>query len=82
MSPDWLAMLYLLTIADAKATGPTVWNDWKAALLLELYLKIALLLDRKDFSEQEQILSAELGVQWIRDKEFLRISVCCRMIIF
>ena len=63
-----LAMLYLLTIADARATGPTVWNDWKAALLLELYLKIALLLGRRDISGHEQARSAKLGAQWIRDK--------------
>ncbi len=44
-SPDRLAMLYLLTIADSKATGPTVWNEWKGALLLEFYLKTVQYLD-------------------------------------
>jgi [protein-PII] uridylyltransferase len=35
-----LKMLYLLTVADSKATGPKAWNDWKAALLKELFFKI------------------------------------------
>ena len=47
-SPERLTMLYLLSIADAKATGPTAWTEWKAALLLEISLKIAHLLERKD----------------------------------
>ena len=34
-----LSMLYLLGIADSRATGPRAWNDWKASLLRELYLK-------------------------------------------
>jgi hypothetical protein len=40
-----LNMLFLLSIADSRATGPGVWNEWKAALLLELYLKISLFLE-------------------------------------
>jgi len=31
-----LAYLYLLTIADMQATGPTVWNSWKGSLLKQL----------------------------------------------
>jgi [protein-PII] uridylyltransferase len=65
-----LGALYLLTIADARATGPTVWNEWKGALLLELYLKLALLLDSNDLSGHEQVRGAELGAQWIREKVF------------
>ncbi len=34
-----LAMLYLLSIADSRATGPRAWNDWKARLLNELFSK-------------------------------------------
>lgn len=68
-----LAMLYLLSIADAMATGPTVWNDWKAALLLDLYLKIALLLEKS--GEGPQDLS--IGIEWIRDKVSASLAGRC-----
>lgn len=32
-----LDALYLLTVADMRATGPTVWNGWKASLLESLW---------------------------------------------
>jgi [protein-PII] uridylyltransferase len=38
-STNNLKMLYLLTYADMRCVGPEVWNNWKADLLLELYLK-------------------------------------------
>lgn len=60
-SPERLAMLYLLSIADAKATGPTAWNEWKASLLMELALKIAHLLERKDL----QIPDTSTGAAWM-----------------
>jgi [protein-PII] uridylyltransferase len=32
-----LTALYLLTVADVRGTGPTVWNAWKGKLLEDLY---------------------------------------------
>ncbi len=36
-----LQSLYLLSVADARATGRTMWNDWKATLLRNLYVRLA-----------------------------------------
>ncbi|HCY88131.1 MAG TPA: [protein-PII] uridylyltransferase, partial [Desulfobacteraceae bacterium] len=34
-----LRMIFLLTVADSKATGPKAWNDWTENLLKDLFLK-------------------------------------------
>jgi [protein-PII] uridylyltransferase len=36
-SPERLRLLMLLTVADVRAVGPTVWNAWKGGLLRELF---------------------------------------------
>jgi len=62
--PDRLRMLYLLALADAHATGPTAWTDWKGSLLLELYLKISHLLERSDLGQPD----TAQGVRWMREQ--------------
>ena len=58
-----LDMLYLLTVADMRATSPTVWNSWKGNLLETLY-KFTLKALRKRLSS---IDNAELAAD-IKDK--------------
>lgn len=36
-SPERLRLLLLLTVADIKAVGPSIWNRWKGGLLRDLY---------------------------------------------
>jgi [protein-PII] uridylyltransferase len=38
-SPERLMLLLVLTCADIMAVGPGIWNNWKAALLRELYYR-------------------------------------------
>ena len=38
-SIDKLKSLLALTVADIRGVGPDVWNDWKGALIKELYIK-------------------------------------------
>ncbi len=43
--PERLRMLYLLTVADSFATGPSAWSDWKASLLRDLFFRLLHALD-------------------------------------
>jgi [protein-PII] uridylyltransferase len=45
-----LKLLYLLTYADLKATGPSVWTGWKENLLEDLYFKSSRMLADKSES--------------------------------
>lgn len=61
-----LAMLYLISVADSHATGPSAWSDWKGELLYEMYLKVhPYLLFQGDCATVKGI---EQGVDWVRDR--------------
>src|SRR5439155_11458867 len=51
-SPDRLAALYLLTVADAGATGPLAWTPWRATLVRELVAKVEHMLERGEMGEE------------------------------
>lgn len=64
-SLDRLTGLYLITVADIRATGPKVWNSWKAKLLEELFYATANFLQGKALpksmlvnSRREEVLKA------------------------
>ncbi|MEW6267465.1 MAG: [protein-PII] uridylyltransferase [Thermodesulfobacteriota bacterium] len=56
---DRLNMLYLLTVADSRATGPGVLNPWKLSLLRDLYSKIHRVLTRSDLAAKETAARTE-----------------------
>ncbi|RMH48185.1 MAG: [protein-PII] uridylyltransferase [Gammaproteobacteria bacterium] len=43
-----LELLYVLTVADIRATNPSLWNSWKDALLKELFQRTVDWLDRPE----------------------------------
>lgn len=45
-----LRMLYVLTYADIRAVNATIWNDWHATLLWELYRRTLSAMEKTDIS--------------------------------
>jgi [protein-PII] uridylyltransferase len=66
-SVELLDLLHALTVADAAATGPLVWSDWKAGLIVDLVRRTRLLVsgakppDAPPLDERRRKL-AEAGV--------------------
>ncbi|GAB2191827.1 [protein-PII] uridylyltransferase [Sessilibacter sp. MAH1] len=57
-----LDYLYTLTVADMNATNPTIWNNWRASLMRQLYMETKRILrrglenpvDRQDLIDETQ----------------------------
>ncbi|MGH2652694.1 MAG: HD domain-containing protein, partial [Actinomycetota bacterium] len=56
--PERLAMLYVLTVADARATGPHAWTPWRQALVRELVAKVERVLEREEMGPDRAVLLA------------------------
>ena len=48
-----LKMLFLLTWADSRATGPKVWNAWTSNLVQELFFKILHILEGNELATEQ-----------------------------
>lgn len=80
---DNLRMLYLLTYADIRATGPELWSSWKAELLSELFskafsfmsgsgytdknIKEQFLKKESEFASRFEKKDAEISIAWLHD---------------
>jgi [protein-PII] uridylyltransferase len=51
-TPERLAALYLVTKADAVATGPAAWTPWRRALIRELVAKLQRVFERGDMGRE------------------------------
>lgn len=63
--------LYLLTVADMRATNPTLWNSWKDSLLTQLYIATTRLLRQglNNTGDQDTyIKETKIGAQQILEQ--------------
>ena len=77
-SIDKLKSLLALTVADIRGVGPDVWNDWKGALIKELYIKsYDLLKPVEEISEITEPLktSKELLMRYLNNKGLNDIEI-------
>ncbi|HEY7401859.1 MAG TPA: HD domain-containing protein, partial [Actinomycetota bacterium] len=51
-TPERLAALYLLSVADGAATGPAAATDWRRTLIRELVAKVQRVFDRGEMGEE------------------------------
>jgi [protein-PII] uridylyltransferase len=65
---DVLTMLYLLSVADSKATGPSAWSTWKATLMSDLFLKVRSCLEAECTRDSDVEQGEEQGVDWLREQ--------------
>jgi [protein-PII] uridylyltransferase len=77
-----LKMLYLLSWADGKATGPRAWNDWIANLVIELFFKILHILERGELATPDASRRMRQSLQQVRTRIGDRLSPQAREALF
>ncbi len=58
-SPERLRLLMVLTVADIRAVGPTIWNGWKASVIRKLFERTMYAMGVKldSYSESEHAIT-------------------------
>lgn len=74
-SPERLRLLLLLTVADIKAVGPTIFNGWKGALMRTLYHRAMVQMGVGATYREGDDASAALIAQWQKSPEDAAIAV-------
>jgi len=65
---DLLKHLYIITMADLKAVGPGVWNEWKASLITELFLETLKVMEQGGINREELKEKILLGRTFVQEK--------------
>lgn len=63
-SPERLRLLLLITGADIKAVGPTIWNGWKGSLMRRLYRHTMAAMGVGAMPAMDEALPDDLIAQW------------------
>jgi [protein-PII] uridylyltransferase len=58
---ELLSILAVLTVADARATGPSVWSDWTETLVRTLVARVAVKMEGGSFQEVDATLEPGLA---------------------
>jgi [protein-PII] uridylyltransferase len=69
--PERLAMLYLLSVADAEATGPHASTPWRLGLVRELVGRVERVLERREMDVER---ATDLEARIARVRELLSIA--------
>lgn len=61
--PRLLEMLYVLAVADGRATGPTAWSEWKATLVRALFSKVLVALSSGELPPRSDVAARAREVE-------------------
>ncbi|MDT8366697.1 MAG: [protein-PII] uridylyltransferase [bacterium] len=63
-----LKLLFLITMADLKAVGPGVWNEWKASLIAELFMETLKAIEQGGINREELMEKILIGRTFVEEK--------------